>query len=137
MTKFDKSKIEELKEFLYHIDSHDAEIMNSKYDVKNGIYCINLYNPIVKSTMHFVFYDVKIAMFFKDYNHELLFGDNEKIYSLSVEEDSSLFKNNPNLSNDYYDDTLYLLFEMFSGDALHIVSKEVLVDIQRNKNSAD
>lgn len=131
MTKFDKSKINDLNEFLYHIDSHDAEIMNSKYDIKNGIYYINLYNPIDNSAMHFIFYDVKIAMFFKDYNRGLLFGDKEKIYSLSVDEDYSLFKNNPNLNNDYYDDTLYLLFEMFSGDALHIVSKEVSIDIKK------
>ena len=130
MTKFDESKINDLKEFLYHIDSHDTEITNSKYDIKNGIYYINLYNSIDKSAVHFIFHDVKIAMFFKDYNCGLLTGDNEKIYSLSVEEDYSLFKNNPNLSNDYYDDTLYLLFEMFSGDALHIVSKEVSIDIK-------
>lgn len=137
MTKFDKSKTEELKKFLYHIDSHDAEIMNSKYDIKNGIYYINLYNPIDKSAMHFIFYDVKIAMFFKDYNRGLLFGDNEKIYSLSVEEDYSCFENNFNLSEGYYNGTLYLLFEMFSGDVLHIVSKEVSVDIQRNEDTAD
>lgn len=130
MIKFDKSKTEELKNFLYHIDSHDAEIMNSEYDIKNGIYYINLYHPIVKSTMHFVFYDVKIVMFFKDYNFGLLSGNDERIYCLSIEEDYSLFKNNPNLSNNYYDDTLYLLFEAFSGDALHIVSKEVSIDIK-------
>lgn len=87
--------------------------------------------------MHFIFYDVKIAMFFLDYNRGLLFGDNEKIYSLSVEEDYSCFENNFNLSECYYNGTLYILFEMFSGDVLHIVSKEVSVNIQRNENTAD
>lgn len=132
MTKFDISKVEKLKEFLYHSNSHDAEIMNSKFDIKNGIYYIDLYNPTVKYYMHFIFYDVKIAMFFKDYNYGLLMGNNEKIYCLSVEENYSCFNENLNLSDDYYDDTVHLLFEMFSGDALHVVCKEVSIDIQKN-----
>lgn len=132
MIRFDKSKMDELKEFLYHSDSHDAEIKNSKYDMENKIYYINLYNSILNVEMNFIFYNVKIVMFFKDYNYGQLSGYSDQIYCLSVEENYSLFKSNPNLHDDYYNDTLYLLFETFSGDALHVVCNEVSIDIQRN-----
>lgn len=131
MKNFDISEIDKLKEVLYYSDSHDAIIKDSKYDMKNRIYYINLYNPISKMKIDFIFYNVKIVMFFKDYNYGLLSGNAEEIYNLSVEDDFSFFKSNPNLSDDYYDDSLYMLFEMFSGDALHIVFEKVSIDIQK------
>ena len=130
MTQFDKSKIIELKDCLYNSDSHDAVLKNSNYDIKNKIFYIDIFNPIFDVEINFTFYDVKTIMFFKG-NFE--FGDSETINYLGVEEDYSYIKNYSNMCNNEFDDTLYLLFEMFSGDELHIVFKEVSIDIQKYK----
>ena len=56
-------------------------------------------------------------------------GNRETIISLTVEEDSSYLQNYLLKHGEYTEDSLYLLFQMFSGDELHIVSKEVIIEI--------
>ena len=53
----------------------------------------------------------------------------ETIISLTAEEDFSYLQNYNIKHSEYMEDSLYLLFQMFSGDELHIVSKEVIIEV--------
>ena len=56
-------------------------------------------------------------------------GDRDTIIALVVEEDYSFLKNCKQVCGDCFDNSLYLVFQMLSGDELHIVSKSVYVEI--------
>ena len=56
----------------------------------------------------------------------------ESVYYLRLDE--YLFKKLQNYlikHSENTDDSIYILFQMFSGDELHIVSKEVIIEIVR------
>lgn len=128
MKQFDKNKIEELKDYLYHSESHDAVLKNSQYDKNHKTLYIDIFNPIFNVEIHFVFCDVKVLSLI---NCKTL-GNSESVYSLSVEEDYSYLKSCFHINDNELDNALYLLFEMFSGQQLHIVFKEVLIDIKKD-----
>lgn len=57
-------------------------------------------------------------------------GDRTTVLSLTVEEDFSYLQNHQLLKQcKYTKDDLYFLVQMFSGDELHIVSKEVIAEV--------
>ena len=125
MPRYSKNNIKELKKFLYNSYVHDAKLENIKYDCKEDSIKIELFNSI---------YDVKIALTFLNIRFSLTIKgewseDHETIISLSVEEDFSYLQNYFLMHREFTEDSLYLLFQMFSGDELHIVSKELIVEI--------
>ena len=125
MPRFDRNNIKELKEFLYNSYNHDAKLENINYEGRGDGIKIELFNPI---------FDVKIDLTFL--NIEIVFavkgdwiGSRETVLSLTVEEDFSYLQHFLLKRSEYMEDSLYLLFQMFSGDELHIVAKEVIVEI--------
>ena len=127
MPKFNKGNINELKEFLYNSYSHDAKLKIAKYDCGQDSLKIELYNPIFNVKMYFYFHNIEIVFTVKGE----WFGNRETINSITVEEDFSYLHNYLLKRKDYMEESLYLLFQMFSGDELHIVSKEVVIEIIR------
>ena len=125
MPRFNKNNIKELKEFLYNSYDHDAKLKNAKYDSGEDSLKIELYNPIFKVKIDLTFHNIGIVFSVKGEWS----GNRETIISLTVEEDFSYLQNYLLKHNEYMEDSLYLLFQMFSGDELHIVSKEVIVEI--------
>lgn len=125
MPRYKKSNIRELKEFLYNSCVHDAKLKNINYDCSEGNIKIELFNPI---------FDVKIALTFLDIEIMLMVKgewceNRETIISLTSEEDFSYLQNYLIKHGESMEDSLYMLFQMFSGDELHIVSKEVIIEI--------
>ena len=98
---------------------------NGKYDCREDSIKIELYNPISDVRMNLTFLNIAIALKIKGEWS----GNCETIISLTVEEDFSYLQNYLLKHSEYMEDSLYLLFQMFSGDELHIVSKEVIVEI--------
>ena len=125
MPRFNKNNIKELKEFLYNSYDHDAKLKNAKYDSGEDSLKIELFNPIFEVKITLTFHNIGIAFAVKGE----WTGSRETIISLTVEEDFSYLQNYLLKHSDYMEDSLYLLFQMFSGDELHIVSKEVVVEI--------
>ena len=124
MPRYDKNNADELKELLYNSCVHDAKLENVEHDFREDSIKIKLFNPIYGVKIDFTFLNIGISLTIKGDWH----GDRATIISLTVEEDFSyLQKYLPNHSE--YLDSLYLLFQMFSGDELHIASKEVIVEI--------
>ena len=125
MLRYNKNNIKELKEYLYNSYVHDAKLKNIKYDCSEDNIKIELFNPI---------FDVKIALTFLNIGITLTIKgewseNRETIVSLTAEEDFSYLQNYLLKHNKCMEDSLYLLFQMFSGDELHIVSKEVIIEI--------
>ena len=125
MPRFNKNNTKELKEFLYNSYCHDAKLKNVKYNCREDSIKIELFNPIFNVKIDLTFLNIGVALAIKgDWS-----GNRETIISLTVEEDFSYLQNYLLKYSEYIGDSLYLLFQMLSGDELHIVSKEVIVEI--------
>lgn len=126
MPRFDKSKIKEMKYFLYNSCVHDAKIENVEYQCGEDIIKIELFNPIFNVKINLTFHNIGIALAVKGN----AYGSHETILSLTVEEDFSYLQSYLPNYGDGIDGSLYLLFQMFSGDELHIVAKDVDIKLQ-------
>ena len=125
MPRYNKNNIKELKEYLYNSYVHDAKLKNIKYDCMEDRVEIELFNPIFDVKILLTFLNIGITFSVKgDWS-----GNRETISSLTAEEDFSYLQNYLIKHSEYMEDSLYLLFQMFSGDELHIVSKEVIIEI--------
>lgn len=127
MPRFDKNNTKELKEFLYNSCVHDAKLENVGYECGEDSIKIELFNSIFNVKIDLTFHNIGIALAIKG----KAYGSRETIISLTVEEDFSYLQNYIPKHSEGVVDSLYLLFQMFSGDELHIVSKEVIVEITR------
>lgn len=125
MPRYNKNNIKDLKDYLYNSFIHDAKIENIKYDCKENTIIIELFNA---------FFDIKIALTFLNIGIALkIKGDwsenRDTILSLTAEDDFSYLQNYLLKYSEYMNESLYFLFQMFSGDELHIVAKEVIIEI--------
>lgn len=125
MPKFNKSNIHELKNFLYNSCVHDAKLENFEYKPGKDIVKIELFNPIYNIKTILIFQNIEIALAIKGKEY----GSSETIISLTVEESTSYLPLHLSKHNKYNEAFLYLLFQMFSGDELHIISKEVVIEV--------
>ena len=121
MLRYNKNNIKELKEYLYNSYVHDAKLKNIKYDCSEDNIKIELFNPIFDVEIALTFLNIGITLIIKGEWSE----NRETIISLTAEEDFSYLQNYLIKHSECMEDSLYLLFQMFSGDELHIVSKEV------------
>ncbi|MBE5940856.1 MAG: hypothetical protein E7266_10775 [Lachnospiraceae bacterium] len=126
MPQYDRTKIKELKDYLYQSNIHDAEYEESWYDKEKKILFLSVMNPIFNKKIIFTFYNVKIILIIN--RNE--FGSCDTILSLTVEDDYSHIENCTKINGDELEDSIYLLFQMFSCDELHIIAKEVFVDVK-------
>ena len=125
MLKFSKDNIQEIKALLYRSCIHDAKLVSIYYDAKEKTLKIITVNPIFNVGINFIFSGVTI--FFATKGHD--YGDCNTILSLTVENDFSYLPNDILKYQDNIKDVLYLVFQMFSGDELHIVCKEVIIEL--------
>lgn len=125
MRRFDKSNIVELKALLYESWGHDAKIESVCCDYENESMGISLINPFVGVRIDFTFHVVELALSIKGKWH----GNRQETIGITAEDDFSYLEEYLPRYSEYSEDSLYLLFQMFSGDELHIVSKEVIVEI--------
>lgn len=125
MPRYNRSDAKKLKEFLYNSYVHDAKLENIKCDYNKDSINFELFNPIFGVKIDLTFFDIEIALKIKgDW-----LGSRTTICSLTAEENFSRLQKYMLNPGEYANDFLYLMFQMFSGDELHIVSKEVLVEI--------
>ena len=125
MPRYNKSNTKELKEFLHNSCVHDAKLKNIKYERGEDKIKIELFNPISDIKIDLTFLNIGIALAIKGEWP----GNRETIISLTVEEDFSYMQKHLLKSKNYMEDYIYLLFQMFSGDEVHILSKEVIIEV--------
>ena len=121
MPKFEKSSLKELRAYLYDSAVHDATI--EKIDCNYGADCmeISLWNPFFKRRIDLTFRNIELVFARKGKE----FGSRDTVISLTAEEDTSYLQTYLSTCSEYPEGALYLLFQMLSGDELHIVAKEV------------
>ena len=126
MPRYNKNSVKELKAFLYNSYIHDANLENVEYNCKEDRIKIKLVNPIFGVQIDLIFLNIGLALVTKgDWP-----GDLATVLILTVEEDFSYLQNHQLLKQcKYTKDDLYFLVQMFSGDELHIVSKEVIAEV--------
>lgn len=127
MPRFNKNKIKELKDFLYNSCVHDAKLENFTYKRGEDIIKIKLFNPIYNVKIYLSFYNIGIVLAMKG----KAYGSRETIISLTAEEDFTYLQNHLPNQSEGVEESLYILFQMFSGDELHIVAREVSVEIEK------
>ena len=127
MSKFDKTGANELRELLYDSYVHDAELKNIECERGKDRIKMELVNSIFNQKIELTFINVGLVFATKG----KAYGNRETVISLTVEEDYSYLQNYVPNCSEGLDDSLYLLFQMLSGDELHIVSKEVIAEVTR------
>ncbi len=127
MLIFDTNKIGALKEFLYSSCIHDAKLEIVEYEAGKNELIIKVFNSIDKVKMSLTFCDVEIAFAIKGKDH----GNGDTILSLTVEDDLSYLQKYIKRCDASIVSSLYILFQMFSGTELHIVSRWLMVEITK------
>lgn len=124
MPQFDRCKRNELRNYLYQSNIHDAELKECGYDRGKKTLTVKTINPIHGGKINFTFGEIRAILFAIGDS----FGSDKTIISLTVEEDYSHLQNCTQVCGKELEDSVYLLFQMLSGDELHIVCDEIFVD---------
>ena len=127
MPRFSKNNAQELKELLFNSCLHDAELKDIRYNLGEHSVTIRMFNPIYNVKFDLTFSNIEMVFGIKGRE----FGSSETIVSLTLEEDFSYLQTYLPEHSKCMDSSLYLLLQMFSGDELHIASKEVVLEITR------
>lgn len=125
MPRFKKNDYKELKEYLYNSYDHDAIIEKLKYDFGGNSIRIEMFNPFFKVKIYLTLNGIETVLATKGDWRE---GRRDTLIGIAALEDYSDLRNELPRYKENEDGNLYLLFEMFSGDKLHIVSKEVIIE---------
>ncbi len=129
MPKFKKETIDELSEFVrnfYYV--HDAKLETIKYE--NNSLQLNMVNSYYNKKFNMLFLDIEMIFAIK--GNEI--GSRDVILSLTVEQESFFIKNGVETSTFERNHALCLVFQMFSGDELHIFCKEIVVEEENIKD---
>ena len=129
MMNFSRNSIVDLKNFLYNDYSHDAILEDFTYKGDGKSAKVEFFNPFfnVKTTM--VFSDIEVVLVIKGNWYDGNWcGSRKTILGLVAEDDFSYLQTYLPKCSVCSEDSLYLVFQMFSGDELHIVAKEVMID---------
>ena len=128
MPRFDFSCFHELKEALYHSCIHDARIMDVQYNYVENRLAIETFHEFYNVKTSFVFHGVDILVMKKgDW-----LGNDDEIIIVTLEDpsDCPYCDCNKTCTNEK-DKFLYLMFQMFSGDEIHIIAKDVVFEIYK------
>lgn len=122
--EFTKCNREQLDEFLFNSQIHDSKIVDMYYGFSDSTLKIKAFNSIDSVTYNFIFIDVQLELVIKSKG----IGSQDTIISLTIEPDYSYLAKY--IKGNYInEDCLYLVFQMFSGDELHIISKAVDLEV--------
>ncbi len=124
MERFNRDTAGELREFLYTSCVHDAKVETVEYDRRTNSVRVELYNPIFGERIAFTFLDIAAALAIRGRQR----GNWGTLVSLTVEDDYSELANFLTEPGGSLRDSLYMLFQTFTGEELHIAAKEVAVE---------
>ena len=125
MSKFNKRNIDELKKHLYDSYVHDSKIVSFEcYFGKDSIQ-IELFNLIFNQRIKFIFNKIDLTLITKGN----FGGSKETVSSLTAEENFAYLQKYVSNYNDFSDESIYMVFQFFSGNELHIVAQSVDFEI--------
>lgn len=124
MLRFIRSQTSDLVNYFHASTIHDSEFAEINYDPAQRIAKIKVIN---------YFYGIRIDMRFLNVKlfisvNEDKWGTNNSISSLTVEDSQQLLELFPKLDPKEADNCIYCLFQLFSGNEIHILSTDVELD---------
>ena len=126
--RFDVSQKEQVSLFLRELPTHDAKFSTVEYLPSKKELCIRLISFDNSYLLKLVFYQVRLLIS----TGFDLWGMNDTILALVLEDDfkiiSSLAKQ-ISFHNINMQDSLYFVFQSFSGNEIHIVCEAVETDL--------
>ena len=125
MSQFATKNVKDLKDFLCNTCFHDAKLENIKYNYLSDNLTVEAFNPIFDCKLKLDFSGIETVFATKG---NWLYGNSEEISSLTVEDDFSYIQKYIPEFNKSVNEFLYLVFQMFSGDEIHIVCKRIYVN---------
>lgn len=124
MHQFSLTEKEELKKYLYFSSIHDSIIEKVQYDNSKDMLTLRISNPIDGAYYQMTFTGIRIMLFINGYK----WGNDNSISSLTVEENYEQIKSLCEPSINPLNKYLYLVFQMFSGNELHILLDELSIE---------
>ena len=124
MLKYNADNKENLRIALRKSYVHDAVIDYVTYSCSKKNATIRIYNPIFNKQIVFTFCNIKTLLV----TGEQHYGSNSSVISLTLEDDNSYLQKHLRGSELETEGMLYILFQMFSGQEIHIVVKEVIIE---------
>ncbi len=121
MERFNCTNKKELDNFLYYSKTHDGVFKQICYDPMQKQMEVSIKNDCWGGGLNITFVNIKRVLFVNDNK----WGNNEEILSLTIEDDKELLKDYTDFDMNNY---IYLVFQMFSGNEIHILSEEVLAE---------
>ncbi|MBR1772080.1 MAG: hypothetical protein IJ747_08635 [Lachnospiraceae bacterium] len=121
MVLFNKAKEADLKEYIYNSNLHDAIIMDSHYDRIKKELKLMIKSSISGKDIGVIFSGVDVLISISG----TAYGERNVILSATIEEDFSPLGKCFPADREHNSDSIYMLFQMFSEDELHIVAKEI------------
>lgn len=123
MPCFHRLETEQTISFLRASSIHDSRFEKIQIDNERRFLKTTTFNPIDKVKMEMVFSDVILLLSINDNK----WGEDASIIDLTINEDYSFAENllpeQHALKNDYF----HFVFQMFSGNEIHILSSELVV----------
>lgn len=125
MQHFKAEKNKELKDYLRDPCFHDATLKTIKYDYLSNYLEVEAVNPFLSCQLKFLFGGIETVFATKG---NWLYGNSKEINSLTIEDSFSYLQKYIPQYDRTIDEFLYLSFQMFSEDEIHVVCKEVTVE---------
>jgi len=120
MIKYNISKIEKLKEFIYYSNIHDAIVKYSKYDLKNNCFTIKVANYSFNIQYTLKFYNIEYLLFTNTASNN---SNNINTLVVSKSNDNNEVLNE--LSLKFSQNNFYFIFEMFFDKEIHIICESI------------
>jgi len=131
MQLFNHNNKDKLKELLHLGNVHDAQLKSVNYNVSEERLELELHNPFTAEEIVVVFKNIDIILA----TNSRWPTDRDTAMGLYLEENFTPLNNLPQNNCEYDKDSLCMMFEFFGGE-LHIVSKEVSIEITELRKKA-
>lgn len=113
-----------MRDYLYKSAVHDSHFKDIVYDPLQHIVKVVLFNPILGKTITINFLKVKLLLSISDNK----WGADQSISSLTLESIEQASVTFPMVNKRDLERNVYLLFQLFSGNEIHIIAEYVSFD---------
>lgn len=124
MPQYDILKLHELRDYLYKSAVHDSQFKDIVYDPSHHIVKVVLFSPMLNETITINFINVRLLLSISDDK----WGTDQSISSLTIEDVEQATVTFPNVNKRDIERDIYLLFQLFSGNEIHIIAEYISFD---------
>lgn len=113
-----------MRDYLYISAVHDSQFKDIVYDPSQHIVKVVLFNPILEKMITINFLNVRLLLSISDDK----WGIDQSISSLTIEDIEQATVTFPKVNKRDLEGGIYLLFQLFSGNEIHVIAEYVNFD---------